>query len=244
MANIIRSAKITFQNASTSFFNIPVLPTPAVNEEVLTTESADDTVDEESYNLITQLDLAMVPTELEESAVIDFTVALFHATGYTHRPRVLRTRKEIRLLVCGEYRYASPDVCITDRNVGDIILLMQEGKGIAHQSDPHARLLVDAIAAFQYNNTRRISSGLDPLDSKVIPGIIMVGTSPIFFKIPITAELVQCVQRGEYPATPTVVVGHIPDIPRRNRRWSEGMKPLDNRRIMLQSFEAFKQFIA
>jgi hypothetical protein len=68
----------------------------------------------------------------------------------------------------------------------------------------------------------------------------MIGTSPTFFKIPITVELVRCVQRGEYPATPTVMIGHVPELPRPNR---EGMKPLDNRRIILQCYEAFKQFV-
>ena len=56
----------------------------------------------------------------------------------------------------------------------------------------------------------------------------MVGTSPTFLKVLTTTELVQCVQRGEYPATPMVFLG---------------MKLLDNRRIILQCYEAFKQFV-
>jgi len=77
-----------------------------------------------------------------------------------------------------------------------------------------------------------------------MPGIIMVGTSPTFVKIPITADLVQCVQRGEYPATPTVVLAHKPDIsePDPSVR-NEGMKPLDGRRVILQCYEAFKKFV-
>jgi len=58
-----------------------------------------------------------------------------------------------------------------------------------------------------------------------------------------TTELIQCVQRGEYLATPTVVLAHIPEIPRPTRRLSEGMRPLDNRHIILQCYEAFKQFV-
>ena len=60
----------------------------------------------------------------------------------------------------------------------------------------------------------------------------MVGTSPTFFKIPVTTELAQCVQRGDYPATPTIVLGHMPEIPRPAHRQSEGMKPLDNRQML------------
>jgi hypothetical protein len=66
---------------------------------------------------------------------------------------------------------------------------------------------------------------------------------PSFFKIPVTHELTRCVEYGTFPLTPTVVIGHVPDIPRPNRRFSEGMKPLDNRRAILQCYEAFKKFI-
>ncbi|KIJ07131.1 hypothetical protein PAXINDRAFT_38846, partial [Paxillus involutus ATCC 200175] len=208
MANIIRSAKagsewtqneldaynikLSFQNATT-FFNTPVLPEPTVNQEVLTTVSADDTVIEDNYRLLTQLDLAMLPAEAGESAVDDFAVELFHALGYTHRPRAVRTRKEIRLLICGEYKYAKPDVCIIDRSKDDIILLVQEDKGFVRDPNPSAPLVAEAIAAFQTNNVRRVTSGLDPLEDKIIACIIMVGTSTTFFKVPITTELVQCV---------------------------------------------------
>jgi len=50
--------------------------------------------------------------------------------------------------------------------------------------------------------------------AQVIPGIIMAGTSSSFFKIPVTHELTQCVEYGTFPPTPTVVIGHVPVIPR------------------------------
>ena len=68
----------------------------------------------------------------------------------------------------------------------------------------------------------------------------MRGTSPIFYKVEVTAALVQAVDTGTYPHTPTAVHAYPPDIPRPNRRWSEGMKPLNNRQIILSCFEAFK----
>jgi hypothetical protein len=71
----------------------------------------------------------------------------------------------------------------------------------------------------------------------------MVGTSPSFFKIPVTRNLVRCVGKGEYNCIPTIVTGHVPDIPRPNRRFIEGMRPLDNRRAILQCYEAFKKFV-
>ena len=64
-----------------------------------------------------------------------------------------------------------------------------------------------------------------------IPGIVMKGTSPIFYKVDVTTALVQAVATGTYPNTATTVHAYPPDIPRPNRRWSEGMKLLDNRQI-------------
>ncbi|PBK95740.1 hypothetical protein ARMGADRAFT_1052919 [Armillaria gallica] len=240
MANIIRSAKpghewiynemeafnikINFQDAQT-FFDEALLPAPSIHPGILTAPTTDDAVEDASYHIIAQLELAMVPSE--ESAVIDFTVALFRSLGYIRRPRAIRTRKELRFLICGDSKYAKSDDCIFDRDTNDIILL----------------LIAETIAAFQDNNARRISVGLDPLDSKVIPSIIMVGTSPNFFKIPVTRELTRCVESGQFPPTLTIVTGHVLDIPRPNRRFSEGMKPLDNRRAILQCYEAFKNLL-
>ncbi|KAF9059108.1 hypothetical protein BDP27DRAFT_1342072 [Rhodocollybia butyracea] len=71
----------------------------------------------------------------------------------------------------------------------------------------------------------------------------MAGTFPTFFKIHVTQELNSGVMTGTLPDAPTVVIGHVPVIPRPNRKLSEGMKCLDNRLAILQCYEAFKQFI-
>jgi hypothetical protein len=72
----------------------------------------------------------------------------------------------------------------------------------------------------------------------------MVGTFPSFLKIPVTRELTRCVKYGQIPNTPTIVTVHVPDIPRPNCRFSEGMKPLNNQLAILQCYEAFKKFLA
>lgn len=76
----------------------------------------------------------------------------------------------------------------------------------------------------------------------IMPGIMMVGTTPIFFKIHITSELVQCIQREEYPAASMTVSAYVPALPRPSRCWSEGMRSLDNRRILVECYKAFKLF--
>ena len=70
----------------------------------------------------------------------------------------------------------------------------------------------------------------------------MYGTFPSFFKIPVTLELIRCVETGTFPLTPTVVIGHVSNTRRPTRRFDEGMKPLDNRQRLLQCYEAFKKF--
>lgn len=182
MANFIRSAKpwsewtdneleaynirISFQDTQTFFGETP-LPAPSVDEEILTAPTADDAVSQATYRLLSQLDLAMMPSEPEESAVDDFATALFESLGYLNRPRAIRTRKGLRFFICGEYKNAKPDICIIDRNTNDIILLVQEDKRFCGNMDPHGQLIAEAIAAFQNNNARRRSVGLDPWNSKV-----------------------------------------------------------------------------
>ena len=76
-----------------------------------------------------------------------------------------------------------------------------------------------------------------------MPGIVMVGTSPIFFKIPITQTLTTHIGHGTYPPEETRVTFCYPPVPRPGHRYNEGMKPLDNRQEILKCFEAFKVIV-
>ncbi|KAI0250053.1 hypothetical protein BJV78DRAFT_618548 [Lactifluus subvellereus] len=80
------------------------------------------------------------------------------------------------------------------------------------------------------------------LDEITFPGITLVGTSPTFCKIKVTAKLsdAQAVMGGTFPATPVVVFRHTP---RPSRHYIGGMKPLESRTTLLQYFEAFKAFV-
>lgn len=257
MTELIRSAKsgndwtshelaaynivVEYQNAAT-FFGTDNLPQPTVNPAILTATSPDDAADDGDYYLLRTMDLAMSPAPAEESAVDDFAVLLLRALGYTPRGRVVRTRKDIPLIICGEARHAKTDVCIIDQNV--ILLLVQEDKRHLDSSDPEPQLISKAIAAFAANNqTRQRTLNQPPLNSKVMAGITMKGTAPIFYKILVTAALAGSVASGVYPQVATTVYAHVPNVPRPNRRWSEGMKPLDNRQVILSCYEAFRQFV-
>jgi hypothetical protein len=261
MANIIRRAKpgrewtsnelqaynitIQVQDAQTFFGQPPTQP--SVHPDLTSYESAVDMQDKDSRYAIRYMDIAMNPRPGEESAVADFTMHILKildyesASGHTG-DRILRTRKDIPLLMCGAWTYAKTDVCLLDEQ--QIVLLVQEDKCHIKTEDPNAQLIAEAIAAFQVNNRRRqMTFGHRPLDHKLIPGIAMVGTMPTFFKVPVTSQLVNAVELGEFPAQKTVVHMHIPELVRPARRYSEGMRPLDNRNTILACFEAFKQFV-
>jgi hypothetical protein len=68
----------------------------------------------------------------------------------------------------------------------------------------------------------------------------MVGTFPRFYKIKVTMELDMAIRFGQYPTTRTVVHRHTPRILRRR---SGGMRPLDNRKVVLQCYEAFRRIV-
>ncbi|KAJ7854176.1 hypothetical protein B0H14DRAFT_2756886 [Mycena olivaceomarginata] len=201
MADLIRSAKsgsdwtendlhayhirVVYQDATT-FFQIPGpgLPAPTVQHPAVLTLAGPAAATEPG-----------VYQFLRESAVNDFAVLLLQELGYLPVGRVIRTRKDIPLVICGENRHAKTDVCIIDD--GGILLLVQEDKRHAVAGNPVPQLVAEAIAAFHSNNvTREQTFGLPPLPSKVVPGITMKGTSPIFFKVPVSQELVMAVIGG------------------------------------------------
>jgi len=173
----------------------------------------------------------------------EFAVRLFDILGYTNRDIFLRTWKDIELVICGVFMRAKTDVCLL-KNRSEIILLVQQDKRqMEDRGDAEAQLIVEAIAAFQSNNKRRILAGLDPVQHLLIPGIVMIGTAPIFYKILFTMGLADGITYGFFPPLPTFVYFHAPAVPRPHRRLSEGMMPLDNRHIVLRYYEAFKRFI-
>jgi hypothetical protein len=71
----------------------------------------------------------------------------------------------------------------------------------------------------------------------------MIGTAPIFYRITVTTALLQALATASYPQEETIVLKFIPPVPNQNRYRIDGMRPLDNRHIILQCFEAFKAVI-
>lgn len=121
--------------------------------------------------LITYLDLVMTPNmdaALDGTAVDDFVVELFKILGYVHRQRVARTQVDLPLLICGEDRHATTNVCIVDRSQNDMLPLVQEDRlEYGEPVDAQAQLVAEAVGAFNENNAQRESIGLPPWEEKV-----------------------------------------------------------------------------
>ena len=177
-----------------------------------------------------------------ESAVGDFTAHLLALLGYEIADRFIRQQRAIPLFMCGAQTHAKSDVCVVDRNHG-IFLLVQEDKSHLEEADPEPQLIAEAIAAFQYNNSRLQRIGLQPIQMKTFPGITMIGSTPTFYKINVTQDLVDAVETAQYPANPTTVYKLVPPVDDLVRLDQNGMKPLNNRAVILSCFEAFKQFV-
>ncbi|KAF8969913.1 hypothetical protein BDZ97DRAFT_1793346 [Flammula alnicola] len=92
--------------------------------------------------------------------------------------------------------------------------------------DPEPQLIAEAIAAFYENNRHRRLVGFPAMQAKV----------------PITADLLQSIMTAQYPPQQTVVHKLIPPVPNVAQFLANGMRFSENRRIILQCFEAFKQF--
>ncbi|TFK38810.1 hypothetical protein BDQ12DRAFT_712739 [Crucibulum laeve] len=181
----------------------------------------------------------------EESLVDDFAVFLLSMLDYDNGYRVVHTRKEMSFYMCGSRVDAKADVTVIERRgpLFQYILLVQEDKRYQSGEDPEPQVIAEAIAAFHQNNRTRDSINLPPLESHIFPAITLVGTAATFYKITITRDLLFAVEGGAYPLNATIVHKFVPSVPDLVNYAAVGMIPLENRRILLQCFEAFKQFL-
>ena len=258
MANILRTAKsgsdwtsnelaaynitVVPQNKE-EFFGTINLPNPAepTLAGFMTTETRRDAAaaDKNTKRLLHHLDLAMDPKVGQDAAVDNFAVELLRGLDYDDGDRIIFFRRAIPFIICGQNSVAQTDVCIMDDN--DVLLLLQEDKRLTSMKDPEPQLIAEAIAAFAINNQKRERDlRLPRRNSIMFPCLTMIGTSPIFYKITVTAALSKAVQIGAFPEVETRVLRYIPGLPRRN---SEGMRPLPNRLEILRCLEAFKRFL-
>jgi len=159
------------------------LPEPKVDPELLSFVEAGSMQSIPNGQLITLLEYAMLP-DGGESAIDDFSVKLLEVMGYCTRHRVTRTRVDLELIICNQYRHAKTDVCLVDgisvRN--EILLLLQEDKMLGNKPvRARAQLIAEIVAGFNQNNLRRIASALPPLVEKVSYVLISISLKHLTF---------------------------------------------------------------
>jgi len=237
--------KVVYEDLTT-FFGVTDLPPPNVENDALTALPAQHSNAAHSHSISNMLfymgRLATNPVPHIfniESLTIQFVKELFSLFHYedVKKGRFVMTRPTLGYME-SQGRPPQLDICI--RDISHAILLVVKADRRSRGFNPEPRLISDAIGAFHNDNIMREKHlGIDPLTSMVMPGIVMHGTMPTFYKIPITPELVRAVESGERPEQETVVHAYHPEVPRPE----EGMKPLDNRSILLSCFECFRQFL-
>ncbi|KAJ8699428.1 hypothetical protein PTI98_002543 [Pleurotus ostreatus] len=71
----------------------------------------------------------------------------------------------------------------------------------------------------------------------------MVGTSPIFYRTTVTRSLLNNLSSLQYPSEETIVLRFVPPVANPRLYSRVGMTTVENRRIVLQCFEAFKPLL-
>lgn len=198
-----------------------------------------------TWTFFAYLEDAMQFSPDEESVVDDFAVFLLKMLEYDVGRRVIHTRKDMPFYMCGMKVDAKADVTILKRTgpLVQYVLLVEEDKSYQSGDDPEPQLIAKAIAAFYQNNFIRKQASRQRLESQTFPCITMAGTAPQFYKITITQDLLLAVEGGEYPSQPTVVEKLELPVADLANYDSQGMMPLENRRVLLKCFESFKTFL-
>lgn len=238
--NELRAYHITVEEQdATSFFGIGKLPDPNCPQDFLRNRVATENVDKITNGLLWDMEEIIIQSQLGEASVDQFACSLLLATGFTSRHVHPSLRRSLRLLIGGERRSAQTDVCLVYDH--SMLLLVQEDKAPGRPADcGEAQLIAEAVAAWQYNV---LSGVLSESTTGIVPAILMVGTYPVFYKIPVSAALNASIESLSYPTTETAVTKCSPKVPRPNNKYGEGMYSLDHRDAILRYLEAFRRHV-
>lgn len=239
--NDLRAYNIVIEEQTSElFFNDVNLPKPNCPQDFLYNGVSTENTSQVTDDLLWNMGEVTGESGLGENSVDQFARSLFVAIGFTSKHIHPSVRKPLKLLIGGEQKSAQTDVCLVYKHSG-VLLLVQEDKA---EGRPviygEAQLVAEAIAARQHNVIRGM---IKQSSTEVIPAILMIGTYPVFYRIPISAELDLSIGSLSYPELETMVTKCSPKVPRHDERYSEGMRPLDNRDIILRYFEAFRRHV-
>jgi len=152
---------------------------------------------------------------------------------------VLSTGFKMPLAICRDFKKsARADVCILYRPTLALFVVTKD-KSIFFQASAQPQVVATAISAYRLNNFQRGTRGLPQLDSMTIPCIIMSGSRPTFYLVPVIEELSMSVLMGHYPTTETVVLECF-TVTSPKSSVGEGMESPEYRKLALERFLVFK----
>lgn len=232
-----------------AFFGTKQLPHPSVSPELLTI--SDFVANKEFLTKSDQLFFAYMYAAMQSSpdadrAMSNFTIHLLHLLGFGQMPnRLIRRNVDLPLYTCGRSLHVTADVCLWDPIKQTPLMIIKEDRRVCEprSGHPEPQLFAQAIAAFQSYNRALRAARLPPVETKVIPAIVMMGATPVLYKFEITAGLVESVQSGQRPTKVTTVQRLVPPVNRHLLLREEGMVPVDNRGVMLSCLEGLKAFV-
>lgn len=256
MANLTRSAKsgsdwtdndlmaynITISSTPPEkFFSTPDPSLDHIDPAILDAPPGDDNPDlsDATAEYLGYLDYATRPSQ--ECFIVDFAAETLELLGFNKRPTPtgVHRRYTIPLVICGEANHvAQTDVCLIHRPTL-ILLVLIEGKTLTNGVNAEAQAVAGAVAAVQFNNGKRRDHGLGCLDVMTIPCIVMAGTHPTFYLVPVTTELSDSVMTGQYPATRTRVLRCV-TIATHAQYAGAGMENVEYRKLALKRLLAFR----
>jgi len=200
----------------------------------------------QTLNFLFSLDFAI---DGNQRTVLDsFARETLYLLGFADQCMIITTRHTIPLTICGKTsETAEADVCVVYRPTLVLLVLVTDSASEPSEGpNPEAQVVAGAVAAFEFNNHKRESLNLAPLEVMTIPCITLFETCPTFYFVPVSRSLSNAVATGQYPPTQTDVFKCVTslndDAGNRVCHASDniGMGNTEYRRHALQRFLAFK----
>lgn len=141
----------------------------------------------------------------EESAVDEFAKAVLNLLGFNLAPNInVHGPAAMSTSVGGTAVSAIPGIVVTNRSQEIVVLIVQEDKSLLSnvpRQNAIAQLMAEALAAFTHDN---LEAGYQ---QQTVYGILLRGTVPLFFKIPMTIENVSRIQRADQAINDLLIEG-------------------------------------
>jgi len=234
----LRAYNIIVQDqVAQKFFGSEPTQLPQVDPKFVTGTVDSQGLSDTSFRLLKYLSLASRGSVGQESALHDFSCEILRLVGVEERGTLLRSRYAIPLVIGGKARLAQTNICLVHPTI-PILLVLQEDTFGFDSRGPEPQAIAGAIAAFQFNNRYHLHPHFNDFDLMTIPCIAMLGTHPVFYKVPITKALSSAVMHDTYPHKTTIVTRcRVPPL---SGRTYDGMEVPAFRRVALQYYQAFK----